>query len=706
VAPKLPGSLKSFPLLDSWIEIDATGRATVFTGKAELGQGIRTALIQVAAEELDLPPAAIELVTVDTERTPDEGLTAGSHSMQDSGTAILNAAANVRMLLTQAAAKAWSVAPETLTTTGDGHIQAADGRLAAYGDLAASLSLHVEAIPDAPRRPPASFRTIGTAMPRVDIPAKLTGGPAYVQDMRLPGMLHARVVRGPSFGTRLKTIDADAVEKLPGVVKLVRKDGFAAVVAETEWQAIQALRVLQQAGFERVAPPLPDADVATILQALPPEDIVVLDTNDETAPAVRTVKARYSRPWLSHGSIGPSCALALFDNGKMTIWTHSQGTYNVRRFVADLLALPPDKVHAIHVQGSGCYGHNGADDVAGDASFVAYALPGRPIRLQWMREQEFGWEPLGCAMVAEMAASLDADNRIVDWRHAVWSNPHNMRPVAAGGVLVGAEMAPPFPPPTPKPVPMPEGDGDRNANPLYALPNMHVLYHFLKDMPLRVSALRSLGAQLNVFAIECLFDELAKAADIDPLDFRLAHMKDERARAVMQEAAEKFGWARRPAGDGHLGFGMGFARYKNLGAYCAVFLEVELDRETGGVWVRRAVAAVDAGQPVNPDGIRNQIEGGIIQAISWTTREAATYDAQHRTSFDWSAYPILRFLDVPGAVEVHVVDRPGLPFLGTGEAAQGPASAALANALADAAGIRLRDMPLSADRVKAAIGVI
>ncbi|GGF49794.1 aldehyde dehydrogenase [Aliidongia dinghuensis] len=706
IAPNLPGSLRSHPWLDAWIRIDAQGHATVYTGKAELGQGIKTALLQVAAEELDLPPASVELITVDTRRTPDEGLTAGSHSMQDSGTAIHNAAANVRLLLTQAAARQWSLAPESLTTTGDGHVRAPDGRLAPYGALASALSLHVEAIPNAPHRAPATFRTMGKDLPRVDIPAKVTGGAAYVQDMRLPGMLHARVLRGPSFGTRLKAIDAAAVEALPGVVKLVLQGGFAAVVAETEWHAIQALRFVQQGAFERTAPRLPAGDAATILKALSPEEITVLDTHDVTAAAVRTLKAKYSRPWINHGSIGPSCAVALFKDGELTLWTHSQGTYDAQRVAAELLSLPADKVHAIHTEGSGCYGQNGADDVAADAAFIAHALPGRPIRLQWMREQEFGWEPLGCAMATELEASLDADNKIVEWRHQVWSNPHNNRPVGAGGVLVGTEIVPSFTPPPVKPIPMPEGDGDRNSNPLYALPNMHVLYHFLKDMPLRVSALRSLGAHLNVFSIECMLDELAKAGGIDPLAFRLAHMADERARTVIETATGKFGWAERPKGNGRVGCGMGFARYKNIGAYCAVAMEIELDRETGEIAVRRAVAAVDAGQPVNPDGIRNQIEGGIIQSISWTSREAVTYDAQRRTSFDWSAYPILRFLDIPDAVEVHVVDRPGLPFLGTAEAAQGPTAAAFANALADAAGIRLRDMPLSPDKVKAAIGAI
>jgi len=706
LAPDLPGSLKSHPFLDAWIQIEEDRPITVFTGKVELGQGIKTALIQVAAEELDVEPAAIHLVTADTLLTPDEGLTAGSHSMQDSGTAIRNAAANVRMLLCAAAAEKWGVSAINVMTTGTGSLQAPDGRVVSYREIAATMSLHVTAIPDAPLRKPSVFRSIGKELPRVDIPAKITGGAAYIHDMRLPGMLHARVVRGPSVGTQVDKTDIDLVAAMPGIVKVVRKGAFMAVVAEKEWTAIQAMRQLQAGAFRRVAKPLPGKGVVETLKALPTQEIVILDTNAPVAPAVKTVSARYTRPWISHGSIGPSCALAHFEDGMMTVWTHSQGTFDVHRVVAELIGLPQEKVHAIHVEGAGCYGQNGADDVSADVAVIAKELPGRPIRLQWMREQEFGWEPLGPAMVTELRASLDTNNVIVDWRHEVWSNPHNNRPVGAGGVLAGSEVTPGFPVPEGKPIPMPEGDGSRNSNPLYALPNMHVLYHFLKDMPIRVSALRSLGAHLNVFSIESMLDELAKAGGIDPLALRLAHMKDERARAVMQLAAEKFDWSGRRPGDGRIGSGMGFARYKNLGAYCCVFLQVEIDRETGNLAVRRVVAAVDSGQAVNPDGIRNQVEGGIVQSLSWSSREEMTFDADTRKGFDWSSYPIFRFEEVPGSVEVHIVNQPDMPFLGTAEAAQGPTAAALANAIADATGIRLRDMPLSAAKIKAAIGVL
>jgi nicotinate dehydrogenase subunit B len=698
-------SLNKYPWLDAWIQVSADGRVTVCTGKVELGTGIRTALTQVAAEELDVPAARIELITADTWRTPDEGLTAGSHTLMVSGTAIQNAAANVRMLLLRAAADTWKVDVATVTTTGAAQVRNVTGQLMSYGELAQALSLHIAAVPNVPLRDPAHYRTMGTSLPRLDIPAKLTGGRAFLQDIRMPGMLHARIVRGPSEGTRLVAPDIASVQVLPEVFRVIRNGNFLAVVAEQEWAAIQAMRELQNGAFARLAAPLPSGDWVSTLKNRPAQDIVILDTNEPVDAVVHTVRARYSRPWLSHGSIGPSCGLALFHDGLMTVWTHSQGTFELQRFVAELVHLPPDKVHAIHAEGAGCYGQNGADDAAADAAVIARAIPGRPIRLQWMREQEFGWEPLGPAMVTELEASLDAQNRIIAWRHDIWSNRHNDRPATAGRTWAGSEVEPSFPPQLGKPIPMPEGDASRNSNPLYSLANVHVTFHYLPEMLMRVSSLRSLGAHLNVFSIESMFDELASAGGVDPLALRLTHMKEERARAVMQTAAERFGWSHRPRGDGRRGCGFAFARYKNIGAYCAVVLEIEVERETGAIAIPRVVAAIDSGQAVNPDGIRNQVEGGIIQSLSWTSREAIRFDATRRTSFDWSSYPIIRFSDVPQTIEVHIINCPGSPFLGTGEAAQGPAGAALANALADATGIRLRDLPLSPHRVKAAIGV-
>jgi nicotinate dehydrogenase subunit B len=697
-----PGSLKETPFLDAWIRVAPDGRVTVFTGKAELGQGLKTALLQVAAEQLEVSPEQVELVTADTARTANEQFTAGSHSMQDSGTAIMNAAAQVRGLLRDAAAVELGVAAETLSTA-NGSVRAADGRGIGYGPLAAKLNLHVEAAKTSPLKDPAAFRLMGTPMPRVDVPAKLTGGAAYVQDIRLPGMLHARAIRQPSVGAKLLDFDIGPVERMSGVVKVVREGSYLAVVAEKEWKAVKAMRALAAAAKWEETATLPDqATVLNTIRGLPARDIPVLTWKASAGAPVKRLRARYTRPYMMHGAIGPSCAVAHLVEGKMTVWTHTQGVYPLRAALSGLLRMPPEQVRCIHVEGSGCYGHNGADDVAGDAVLIARAVPGRPIRVQWMREQEHTNEPYGAAMIAEVEGAVDADGRIVDWDYGVWSNTHNRRPNVGGLMLQNAALPEQLPVPPPAPIPMPEGGGERNSNPIYAFPNARVVSHFIPEMPVRVSALRSLGAYLNVFAIESFMDELAESAGADPVAFRLLHLQDDRAKAVITLAAEKFGWSAGKRGEGR---GFAFARYKNLGAYCAVALAVRVEHETGQIRLGRVVAAVDSGQEINPDGIRNQIEGAIVQAASWTLYETVRFDRQRILSTDWSGYPIMRFPAVPMSIAVHIVPRPGQPFLGTGEAGQGPTAAAIANAVRDATGVRLRDLPFSAAKVKAAIGV-
>ena len=688
----------------SWIRIDADGSITAFTGKAELGQGFKTAFQQIAAEELDVPFASLTVITADTGRTANEGYTSGSHSMQDSGTAILNAAAQARALLVQAAAAQLGVDAATLTVR-EGVVHAPDGRSAGYGTLAAGLSLQVPAQPGATLKEPAQYTLIGTPMPRVDIAAKVTGGVAFIQDMRLPGMLHARAVHAPG-GAALRHVDTDAVARMPGVVKVVQEGSYLAVVAEREWQAVKAWYALSAAAeWEKPAPLPQPASIHQTLLALPAKDIEVLRWSAPAAAPGMLFSARYTRPYLMHASIGPSCALALFEDGAMTVWTHTQGVFPQRAALAELLRLPQEQVRCIQVPGSGCYGHNGADDVAADAALIARAVPGRPVRVQWMREQENLDEPYGPAMIADAAAALDAHGRIVDWNYDVWSNTHNRRPNKGGLFMQNAALPDPLPVPPPAPIPMPEGGGDRNSNPLYAFPNAHVVYHFIPEMPLRVSAMRGLGAYLNVFAIESFMDELAEAAGADPVAFRLAHMRDARARDAIQAAADQFDWSKaEPPRKGH-GRGFAFARYKNLGAYCAIALDLSVEHETGYVRIGRVVAAVDSGQPINPDGIRNQIEGAIVQSASWTLYEQVDFTPAGVASRDWSGYPVLRFPAAPASVKVHIMDRPGQPFLGTGEAGQGPMAAAIANALRNATGARLRDLPLSPARVKSAIGV-
>ncbi|WP_448188744.1 molybdopterin cofactor-binding domain-containing protein [Azospirillum sp. sgz301742] len=704
-APQLPGSLKDAPMLDSWIRIGADGKVTVFTGKIELGQGIKTALIQVAAEELSVDPKRLTLITADTQTTPNEAYTAGSHSMQDSGTALLNAAAQVRGILTDLAAQRLGVPADQLEVN-DGAVSAPDGRRVGYGELVSGQELHREATPASPLKDPGAYTVIGQAMPRVDIPAKVTGGPAYVQDLRLPGMVHARVVRPSTRGGRLRAVDAGAVERMPGVLKVVRDGSFLAVIAEREFQAVTARQALAEAAQWDAGPVLPErADIYRFIEAQPAEIRPIRDDHGAPPAGAKTVEATFHRPYQMHASIGPSCAVGLFQDDRLTVWTHSQGVYPLRKALAEMLRMPADSVRCVHLEGSGCYGHNAADDVGADAALLARAFPGRPVRVQWMREDEHGWEPYGPAMVSKARASLDASGRIVDWQYDVWSNPHNARPGAAGNLLAAQFLEAPFQPPPPKPLPQPEGGGDRNAIPLYALPAARVVHHFIPVAPMRTSALRGLGAYMNVFAIESFMDDLAAAAGADPVEFRLRHLEDPRARDVVTTAAERFGWAQAAALPKGRGRGFGFARYKNLAAYAAVAAEVEVEHETGRTRLVRAVAAVDSGQAVNPNGIRNQIEGGILQSMSWTLFEAVDYGPEGIRSLDWSRYPILRFPQVPDSVEVHILDRPGQPFLGTGEASQGPTSAAVANAVANAAGVRIPDLPLSADRIKAAIGV-
>ena len=703
---QLPGSLQKSPMLDSWIAIDGAGKITVFTGKAELGQGIMTALIQCAAEELDVPPATITLITADTARTPNEGYTAGSHSMQDSGTAIVNAAAQVRAILVDLAAKKLNMAADQLATK-QGAVVAKNGAKVQYKDLVGGLDLHVAAQPNSPLKSPKDFTVIGRSLPRVDIPGKLTGKPMFVQDLRLDDMLHARVVRPPNYHARLIKLEADAIEKMPGVVKVVREGSFLAVVAQDEFQAIEAMNALSAAAQWQVPADLPEqANIFDYLKSLQTSDTTVLEKGTVGQPGARRLQATYHRPYGLHGSIGPSCAIAKFAGDRLTVWTHTQGVFPLRNALADMLHIPKESIRCIQVEGSGCYGHNAADDAAADAALIARTIPGRPIRVQWMREQEHGWEPFGPAMSSQVSAALDDRGKLLEWQYEVWSNTHSTRPAGpAGNLLAARYLEQPFPEPPPKAIPMPEGGGDRNSIPKYALPNARIVYHFIPQMPLRVSALRALGAYHNVFAIESFMDELAAEAKADPVAFRLRHIDDERARAVIEKAAKEFGWKANEKRPRWRGRGFAFAQYKNLAAYCALAVEVHVVRETGEVKLDRIVAAVDSGQAVNPDGIRNQIEGGIVQAASWTLYEEVTFSRTTITSRDWSSFPMMRFPAAPQTVEVHVIDRPGAPFLGTGEAGQGPTAGAIANAVADAIDARIRTLPLSPARVKAAIGV-
>jgi CO/xanthine dehydrogenase Mo-binding subunit len=415
-AATLPGSLSKAPYLDAWIRIDAKGKISVFTGKAELGQGIKTAILQVAAEELKVEPTQIQMVTADTKLTANEQYTAGSHSLQDSGTAVRNAAAQVREILLGKAAERFALDNNRLRVA-RGIITAEDGRSLTYGQLVEGNNLHIEAQPTSALTPPGRFTQMGRPLPRIDIPAKVTGGAAYIQDMRLPGMVHARVARPPSSGAKLLDADTTRVSHMPGVLSVIRDGNYLAVVAAEEFQAVQAMRSLAAVARWQEQPLLPPQDeLAAYLAGLEAQDAVVIDQRGPVAGAAsHTLEAKFTRSYQCHGSIGPSCALALFDQGTLTVWTHTQGVFPDRSAIAEMLHMPEEAIRLIHVEGSGCYGHNGADDAAADAALLAHALPGKPIRVQWMREQEHLDEPYGPAMVTHAKAVIGADGLIQDW---------------------------------------------------------------------------------------------------------------------------------------------------------------------------------------------------------------------------------------------------------------------------------------------------
>jgi nicotinate dehydrogenase subunit B len=701
---RLPGSLQTNRKLDGWIRINADGTATVFTGKVELGQGILTALKQIAAEELDLPLARIRMISGDTSQTPNEGQTAGSQSVENSGTALRMAGAEVRALLLDLAAKRLDVASDRLTAV-DGVISAPDGRQIGYGGLVASLDLNREATAKATPKPAASHKIVGKSIPRLDIPAKVTGGVAFVQDIRLPDTLHGRVIRPPRYGSKLDSVDEAAARAVPGVVAVVRDGSFLGVVAEREEQAIKARDALLKSAKWTLGPELPDpARLFEVIKSLPSKDSTI-GVKEGVVPAdARTFEAFYTKPYMAHASIGPSCAVAAFKDDRMTVWTHSQGVFPLRAELVKTLKMPAAAIRCVHMEGSGCYGHNGADDVAVDAALLARAVPGRPVRLQWMRDDEFRWEPYGPAMVMHAKAALGGDGRIADWEYEVWSNSHATRPQSTDGtnVLAAWYLAEPQKMGPPTSPPQPAGGGDRNAIPLYDFPRQRVIHHFVQDMPIRVSALRTLGAYANVFALESFMDELAAAAGADPVAFRLAHMKDPRARAVIEAVAGKAGWTTGEKGNGTRGRGIGFAKYKNLACYVAVVAEIEVDRASGMVRVPQTWAAVDPGLIINPDGLTSQIEGGIVQSVSWTLKEEVRFDKNGILAHDWASYPILTMPEAP-KVEVELINRPNERPLGAGEGSQGPAVAAVANAFANATGKRIRDLPLDPARVKAAL---
>lgn len=696
-------SLAANPLISSWLTVQEDGTVILRVGKVELGQGIHTALTQIAIGELGLPPGKLVVAPPSTAGSPDEGFTAGSLSTQVSGAAVRAACATARRLFIETAAAKAGVPARSLSVI-DGDIRTPEGEIVgSYGSLAGQVDLDFEAAEP-------SQETDGSAQPdlqRLDLPDKIFGRPRFIQDLELPGMLHARVIRPPLLRAVLREIPADACVSLAPSVQVVRDGNFLAVLSEREEAAAAAADALSQRVTWEPAEDLPDQSrLAAWLRAQPRETSVLANEQKDGRKRDGTVvRASYSRGLLAHASIAASCALARFDGRVLEVWSHTQGIYPLRGAIAGAFGMDQSDVVVRHVEGAGCYGHNPADDAAFDAALLARRTGGRPVRVLWDRAAELGSGPLASAMTADVSAEIGADGSVGNWTYDVWSNGYTSRPGYAGnpGLLANGYRHGGRPLPASVDPGSEAGLGSgRNAVPPYTFGSACVATHRVLSMPIRTSAIRSLGAHFNVFAIESFMDELAAAAGADPLAFRLALLDDERARAVISAAAEGAGWGQRREAAAHAdtGLGLGYARYKNAGAFCAAVAEVEA---TESVRVRRIVVAVDVGQVVNLDGVRNQIEGGAVQAVSWTLKEQVRFGRDGITSLNWNTYPILRFSETP-QVDVVVINRPGLPVVGAGECAAGPVAGAIANGLCAAIGVRVRALPLTAENVVQAIG--
>ena len=687
--------------VDSFLAVHGDGTVTVFCGKVDLGQGLRIAIRQIVAEEIGIGLDKLKYVEGDTALTPDQGRTSGSTGIARGGMQIRQAAATARKALVELAAQRLGAKPDDLVAA-DGQVRPKAGRTGVrFADLIGERRFELKLDPKAPLKNPASYTIVGKPLPRPDVPAKCTGSHRYVQDLTVPGMLHAHVIRPPAIKAELVSVDEASIADLGA--KVVRIKNFLAVVADDEWTAVRAARRLRAQWSEWSGLP-EQASLAASLRSerdVADETLVTKGSPGSPLPeGAKALAASYFWPMQSHASLGPSCAVADVGADRATIWTASQGTHGNRKTFARFLGLPPEKVRLIYVEGSGCYGMNGHEDAAADAAIISRAV-GRPVRVQWSREDEHGWDPKGPPQLLALSGAV-AGGRIVDWRAEAWL------PRTTKGLpnipLIGPEAA---------------GLDDvrglnpglisQNCDPPYAADNVVVLVHWLKDAPLRPAPLRSPGKPANCFAVESFVDELAAAASMDPVEFRLRSLNDPRGVEVIKRVAALLNWQPRPSpnpdtsGAVAHGRGMAYVRYKHAETYVAMGMEVAVERAIRRIRIERVACAHDCGQIINPNGVRGQVEGCILQTLSRVMKEEVKFDRSRVVSVDWSSYPILTFSDVP-RLEIELIDRPNEPPFGAGEAACTPVGAALANAIFDATGVRLRTVPFTPENLDAAWG--
>jgi CO/xanthine dehydrogenase Mo-binding subunit len=692
---KLPGSMGRAKTVNAWLEILEDGTIRVLSGKVELGQGIRTAIQQVAAEELDMDLEKVQVHLAETGVTPNEGYTGASASIQNSAMSVRYAAATARQELLLLASKKLNTAVDNLLLY-NGLVKSKQNKESlTFAEILDGEQIEKEVMLPIPIKDNREHRYVGKAIPRPDIEEMVRGQSTYIQDLRFPGMVHARVVRPPGYTSQLISLDDTGLKsEVSGIIKTVRKGSFVGVITEREYQAVKAEQYLKDHSIWTAPIPFPKSENLYAHIKLIASSLETVKNEGDVAAAfegTETLKATYTKPYIKHASMGPACGIAMFDGEILHIWSHSQGIYPMREALATMLNMEPDKIHIKSVPGAGCFGHSTADDAAADAALLAIEYPNTHIRVQWSRHDEHLWDPYGPAMITELEASLDKNNKINSWKTEVWTDSHSTRPNKDAGTVLAARYLE-------NPYQMKSrgylGGGHRNADPYYGIPDITVNAHYY-DGPFRTSSLRSLGSFTNIFAIESFMDTLAEKAGQDPLEFRLNHLEDERAIAVIQKVQALTSTQNNEDGKG---IGYAFMRYKNTDAYIAVAAKVTVDKNNGNVGLIKMWAAVDVGEVINMDGLTNQIEGGMIQAASWTLKEEVTFNTTEITSTDWIKYPILKFSEVP-EVEVAIINRPSKDVKGAGEVPVPPTAAAIANAIYNASGFRINDLPITPEKI-------
>ena len=705
--------------LDSWLAITPDGNVTFYTSKVELGTGTITALAQIVAEELDVPFAKIKMVQGDTSTSIEQGSTVGSRTIERAGPQIRQAAAAARQELLKLAASRLNAPAEKLTVA-DGVVSVAgeSAKRVSYGQLiggkkfntkisASGTGWDMKVAPEVKAKDPKQYKVVGQSVKRVELPAKVTGEHDYIHDVRIPNMLHGRVVRPPVINTEPVSIDPDSVKGIPGVVMIAREGKFVGVIANTEWAAIkaaQALKVTWSKPTSKV-PASPDEVFAYLKNTKPARTLKAADKGNLStalAQAKKTYEGTFRWPFQMHGMIGPSCAIADVKGDKATIWSGPQGPFRTRGTVAKLLGIPEQNVRIIYHEASGSYGRMSTDDGAEDAALLSRAV-GAPVRVQWSRRDEHGWEPKGPAQLDEAKAALDSDGRLLAWDFTDYGQPWT----ASGSTPLLASLQVGMQPTNPG-----GPNGTQSSGEIYSVPNQRILahlvnWHFPEPIPLRTSNLRAPGDVARCFASESLIDEIAADLKIDAVEFRLKNLAgNKRAVECLQAAVDKAGWQKRPspapAAAGTIARGRGVALTQRANTYVATVAEVEVNKSSGQASVKRIVCSHDCGLMINPDGVKNQVEGNVIQGVSRALFEEVLFDANGVTSLDWATYPILRFPDLP-ELDVVLINRPEMQPLGAGEGATIPPAAAIANAIFDAVGVRLREGPFTPQRVLAAM---